>query len=386
MFPYIFIVIILLFGAIIEVFGKMKNTKLYFVICAILIALFAGLRYNTGADWSLYESNFYKMAELGNVANWELGYYWINLLFYHVFGNYYVLQFVASAFLLYSVARFLWRHTDYPIFSLLLFFIMFVNNGILMAQVRQSIAVAVILFGYEYIINRSLGKFLCIVMLACLFHISAIFAFPLYFMTKRIPNFILIALILIFQFFYFVPETTAYIVKFFLPYMPERLEKIGNIYVNSVLYGNKVQFNTGIYYIASVLLSVVVIYFEKASDEKRYFLLNSLAIAIIIGALSTSMSILGRFKAYYLVFAIATYPLIFNLKINRIVKTTSSLILMLLVFSFFYIPFNEKLTSENIDPLTNRAVNYSWNPYYNVIHHPQEAEVRKDWVIKEDKK
>lgn len=385
MFPYIFIVIILLFGAIIEVFGKTKNTKLYFVVCAILIVLFAGLRYNTGADWGVYIPTFYKMPELGNIENWELGYYWINLVFYYVFGDYYVLQFTASAFLMCSVARFLWRHTDYPIFSLLLFFIMFVNNGILMAQVRQSIAVAVILFGYEYIINRSLGKFLCIVMLACLFHISAIFAFPLYFLTKKVPKFILITLILIFQIFYFVPETTAYIVKFFLPYMPERLEKIGNIYVRHILYGDKVQFNTGIYYIASVLLSIFVIYFANYKDEKKSFLLNALAISMIIGALSTSMSILGRFKSYYLVYAIAAYPLILNLKFTRIASKSSSLIIMLLIFCFCYIPFHRRLTSEQIDSLTKRPMNYSWNPYYNVIHHPQEAEKRKDWMIKEKK-
>ena len=150
MFPYIFIIIILLIGAIAEVFGIKKNAKIYFVISTILIALFAGLRYNTGADWSIYEPAFYEMPELGNIENWELAYYWINLLFYYVFGNYYVLQFVASAFLMYSVGRFLWKNTDYPMFSLLLFFMMFTNNGILLAQVRQSIAVAIIIFGYEY--------------------------------------------------------------------------------------------------------------------------------------------------------------------------------------------------------------------------------------------
>lgn len=379
MFPYIFIVIILLFGAIIEVFGKTKNTKLYFVVCAILIVLFAGLRYNTGADWGVYIPTFYKMPELGNIENWELGYYWINLVFYYVFGDYYVLQFTASAFLMCSVARFLWRHTDYPIFSLLLFFIMFVNNGILMAQVRQSIAVAVILFGYEYIINRSLGKFLCIVMLACLFHISAIFAFPLYFLTKKVPKFILITLILIFQIFYFVPETTAYIVKFFLPYMPERLEKIGNIYVRHILYGDKVQFNTGIYYIASVLLSIFVIYFANCKDEKKSFLLNALAISMIIGALSTSMSILGRFKAYYLIFAIMAYPLVFELKISKVAKKASSLVLTLLLSIFFYIPLHQRLTSEAISPLTGYKESHTWNPYYNVICHPNEAEERKEW-------
>jgi hypothetical protein len=262
---------------------------------------------------------------------------------------------------------------------------MFVNNGILMAQVRQSIAIAIVIFGYEYIINRSLGKFLCVVILACLFHISAIIALFMYFITKRIPNVILILSILLFQIFYFVPEVTAHIVKFFLPYMPERLEEIGNTYVNDILHGQKVQFNTGVYYLAGVLLSIIVILSQSDKTREKSFLLNSLAFAMIIGALSTSMSILGRFKSYYLVYAIAAYPLIFNLKFSRISHKSSSLIMMLLMFCFCYIPFHGRLTSEEIDSLTKRPMNYSWNPYYNVIHHPQEADKRKDWMQKSNK-
>ena len=326
MFPYIFIILILLIGAIAEVIGIKKNAKIYFVISAILVALFAGLRYNTGADWAIYEPTFYKMPELGNIENWELGYYLISLLIYNVFGNYYVLQFAASALLVYSVARFLWKHTDYPMFSFLLFFMIFTINMLLMAQVRQSIAVAIILFGYKYILNKSFDKFILVIIIASFFHISAIIVLPMYYMTKRVPNYILILLILLFQIFYFVPEATAYIVKFFLPYMPGRLEDIGQIYIDHILFSNKVKFNTGIYYIAGVLLSVVVIFFVKNDGKEKSFLLNSLTVAMIIGALSTSMSILDRFRPYYLIFAIATYPLIFDLKISRITSKASSLI------------------------------------------------------------
>ena len=382
MFPYIFIIIILLIGAIAEVFGIKKNAKIYFVMSASIIAIFAGLRYKTGADWSIYVPSFYEMPKLGNIENWEVGYYWINLVFYHVFGNYYVLQFVASVFLLYSVAKFFWRFTDYPMMSLLLFFMIFIYNDILMAQVRQSVALAILLFSYEYILNKSLGKFVLIVILACLFHISALVVLPMYFMTKIIPNYILIVLVLLFQIFYFVPETTAYIVKFFLPYMPDRLERIGNIYVNDVLFGGKSEFNTGLYYIAGVLLSVIVIYFISDKDERKSFLLNSLAIAMIIDALSTSMFILGRFQAYYLIFAVSAYSLMFNIKIRWITQKTSNLIIMLLLFSFFYVQLHLRLTSNNEETsVSSSTINEnSLNPYYNVIYHPEEADFRKDWT------
>ncbi len=383
MFPYIFIIIILLFGAAAEVFGVVKNIKIYFVVCAILIALFAGLRYNTGADWEVYIPTFYEMPKLGNIHNWEIGYYWVSIIFYYLFGDYYVFQLAASVFLMYSVARFLWKYTNYPIFSLLLFFMMFINNGILMAQVRQSIALAILLFGYEHILNKSFGKFMTVVIMACLFHISAIVALPMYFMTRKIPNYILIILILFFQIFYFVPGTAAHIVKIFLPYMPGRLEEIGHLYLNHVLYGSKVQFNTGMYYIASVLLSTIVIYFNKDKNSERSFWLNSLAVAMIIGALSSSIPIIGRFKAYYLIFALGAYQLIFNLKISKITHKTTSLIIMLLLFCFFFIPLHRKLTSTDIDAVTGFPMNHTWNPYYNVVSHPEDVEYRKEYNKKE---
>lgn len=379
MFPYIFIILVLFIGAFVEItIANKRNIKILFIIESLLITLFVGLRFHTGADWAAYEYAFYNMPSLGNYPHWEYGYYILNLICNKLLGNYYVFQFLASCFVVYSASRFFWKHTEYPLSCLLLFFLMFIPNGLLMAQVRQSIAVAIILLGYKYIIDKSLVKFILFVVIASLFHISAIITLPMYFMTKKIPNYIFIISILLFQIFYFVPETIAYILNFLLKFMPDRLEKIGNTYINHVFYANKAQFNTGIYYIASILLAIITMCLVKNNTPTRSFILNSLIIAIIIGTLSTSMNILDRFKPYYLIFGIAAYPLIFNVKISKIKQYASSMIMMILLFTFFYIPLHQKLTSEKFDFRINLPANHSWNPYYNAIIHPKEAEFRTD--------
>ena len=50
---------------------------------------------------------------------------------------------------------------------------------------RQSAAVAVIFFGYKYIFNKKLIKYILCVLLASTFHISVLFTLPFYFLIKK---------------------------------------------------------------------------------------------------------------------------------------------------------------------------------------------------------
>lgn len=68
--------------------------------------------------------------------------------------------------------------------SLALFF--FVSLGFFqfaMSGIRQTLAISFFLFGYEYLKDRQLIKFSLVVILAMLFHKSAIFFLPAYFMA-----------------------------------------------------------------------------------------------------------------------------------------------------------------------------------------------------------
>lgn len=69
-------------------------------------------------------------------------------------------------------------------YSLALFF--FVTLGFFqfaMSGIRQTLAISIVLFGYEYLRDRKLIKFSIVVLLAMLFHKSAIFFFPAYFVV-----------------------------------------------------------------------------------------------------------------------------------------------------------------------------------------------------------
>lgn len=380
MFPYIFVILILFVGAILEIaVPNKKNIKIYYILESLLITLFVGLRFHTGADWATYETAFYKLIEQGNYPHWEYGYYILNIIFAKIFDNYYVLQFMVSAFVIYSASRFFWKYSEYPLSCLFLFFLMFVPNGILMCIVRQSIAVAIILFGTKYILNRSFLKFIIVVYIASLFHISSIIALPLYFCTIKFSRLSLIISVLIAQIFYFIPGVIINLVRITIPILPNRLAYIAQIYLNSSLFSGTANFGTGYYYVCSVLICIILILFINRENSLHNLFVNSLAIFTIISALSNSITILSRFEPTYLIFAILSYPLIFNIKIKRIKHSVVPLIAIVILGIFYYIPFNALLTSTSISSLTGRADNYGWTPYYNVLFHPKEAENRLDW-------
>ena len=376
--PYIVLVLLLFAGSLLEVCGFRKDqVKIvrYFVFTFLL--LFVGLRYNTGADWAAYIEAFNTMSVVGNYPRWEPGFVFISNLFYYLFGNYYVFQFCASLFLLYALLKFYVAHTNYPVLSIAIFFFMFFGS-IVMAEVRQSIALAIVLLGSKYIFERQSLNFVLTIGIACLFHISAIFALPLYLLNKRISKLSALLLLGFFQILYFFPELLAYLLDFIAPALPGRLGRLAASYSGSI-FGNKANFNTGLYYIASVIVCLIVL-LQTKNNEKTCFYRNALLVAFIITAMSNSMTIIGRFQSYYMVFGIAACVRIMDeINFKSIATAATKAVLMVFLFVFFMVPFQALLRSTAISELTGRPTNYGCVPYYNVLSYPPEADNRLDW-------
>jgi hypothetical protein len=366
---------------LLEVGGLKKQQVLWALYAgtAVLI-LFIGLRYNTGSDWKMYITAFKEMPTLGNYHHWEYGFFLISNIFHFIFGNYYVLQFATTCFICLSACKLFKQHSEFPVLLMPIFFFLFFD-GILMAQVRQSIALGIIALGSKYIFNHKFIPFLCVIAAACLFHISAIMAIPLYFLNKNFGRIVPVIVILIAQIFYFFPEIIFSFIRFVAPYLPERLSKLAEGYLTTA-FAEKAVFGTGIYYLATVLLVVLLLLFVKPKNDKETFFMNTLMIAFVIKGLSTGVFIMERFQAYYLLFGMMAYPCLLSVRLKRIKGTAVAFALCLCVF--FSVPFFKLLTSTKISNLTGRPTNYSYVPYYNALYHPLEATKRKDWEEKNE--
>lgn len=379
MMAYIILLLTITIASLLES-TKIKQSQIkivtYFTLCIIIFIV--GFRYYTGSDWHDYIIAYNKIPQQGNYMNWEIGYVWLIYIFNWIGVDYHVMQATISCFLFVSVYITYKRHTDHPILILTLFLLMLFTE-IVMAQVRQSIALAIIALGSKYIFDRKLIHFIITVIIACFFHVSAIVALPLYFMYSSWGKTIPIVLILISQISYFFPQFIFNIIRFITPFLPTRLADRTNIYINSSIFANGVEIRTGIYYLSTVLLAITIILLFTEKNKKISFFINCLTIACVLKSLSTNLEIINRVYSYYIFLGLVAYGYLLDIKISKISHTLTKNTITLLLIIYIAIPPIKAKTSNEIDTLTHRKCSYSYIPYYNYFIHNSKIALRKDW-------
>lgn len=369
----------LVVASIVECCGfKREQVRLVKWILLAFLICFIGMRYRTGSDWQVYLKAFEKMPIIGNYNSWEPGFYWLMRFIYDTIGSYYFVQFLGTLFLFYAINRFYSRYSVHPIFSITLFVCLFFLS-ILMAQVRQGIALAIVILGAPFIFKRKIIEFSLVICLASLFHISALMAFPLYFLDRRWGNKLSISLLILCQFLYFFPSLVLGWFDAIGSLLPGRLGVLVDEYTGT-FYTKGVNFGTGLYYIAQMVIYgiSIIINNNKEDDKYAHFYANALLITTIIIALSNSVVILKRFESYYYVFGILSLANLLDVKLSRIKLNSSRFICMCILLIFFLFSPMKGLLSKEKAITTKRPLYIDYVPYYNVLSYPIEADKRGD--------
>ena len=184
------------------VFPKYKNTLLIF--CFMLMFIIAGFRYQVGYDFNSYE-RIYNNITLSNFRgnNLEIGFSLFVCLLKKIglgFPVMIMLIAMASIFIKYKVIR---EYSVYPFISLLVYFS---ANFIIQdfGQIRQGLAIAFTLYSIKYIKDKKLFKYLIVMMMAIMFHYSAVLFLPMYWLARINVNKKVIATALIVSGVFFV--------------------------------------------------------------------------------------------------------------------------------------------------------------------------------------
>lgn len=161
----------------------------------VLLTLFAGLRsIEVGLDSRSYVRLFLETDTFGRIfEHRHTGYAFVSWLT-GLFTREYLFVFVLFGAITYGC--YLWaikRYSIYPTLSLFVF-IVGGNYTFPFNAVSQGAAVAVILLGIEAIYNQNFKRFFVYVMIASVFHRSAVFLLPLYFIViqKNVTTYVLI--------------------------------------------------------------------------------------------------------------------------------------------------------------------------------------------------
>lgn len=169
-----------------------KDTRYILVLSCFVVAILTGLR-DPGrwSDASGYMANFlYHTNTLFTFSFMdrpygftEFGFHFLGIIVktFTVNGTIYFLfiSFLTFLFIYLSLEK----YGFYPLIGLAVYMGRFLI-GRNFCQIRAGMAIAIIIYGTQYITKQKLWKFLLVVLIAYQFHHSAILAIPVYFMNK----------------------------------------------------------------------------------------------------------------------------------------------------------------------------------------------------------
>ena len=178
---YYIIFILLFFSAILEQYIKVKQSHFIYILFTVVLILFAGTRYDFGRDYFVYKDAFYNL----NFQNYS------EYLFEPLFAGLCVLLrplgfnffifFMTSVSIIYKTV-YIKRKSSYSNFSLLIYYSLFI---ILyeMGQMRQALAMVLVLSAFNDCIERNKKGFYIKTFIAFGLHYSSLIILPCYWLV-----------------------------------------------------------------------------------------------------------------------------------------------------------------------------------------------------------
>lgn len=302
------IVLVLLLGLFLKPNSVEKNKKKYFIIVFIILSAVSCFRSSSvGADTGMYIEVFSKMPNynllyLLREVRFEDGFVIFCKLLSIINKSPQFLLIVSSLIINYFVLRFIYKNSNNCILSILIF--IFLNYYFMyLTAMRQALAICILLFGYDnYYKDKKKFRFLLTIIVASLFHNSALVSILLLFIPeKKYSN----------TMFYFVFASS--IGAYFFA------DKIFTIFT----FANKYSFYlTSQYYkgsdiagIMNYLVCLIFLFFsfkygKKINNKKFNNYLYILSINLMFYALAARISIFTRITTYFNIFNIVFLPLV----------------------------------------------------------------------------
>lgn len=167
-----------------------KNKNKYILLSAVILIVYTTFRANIpgaiiGNDYNSYFDWFNR---IGNINIFNLNNFLFNLLLLIVkvtTNNYHVLLLIISSLLVFSIYRFSFDNTKANNYVWSIFiFIAFGMYDLSVSAMRQWIACSIFLLSFKFISNKDLKRYIILILIASLFHNSAIILLPTYFIIN----------------------------------------------------------------------------------------------------------------------------------------------------------------------------------------------------------
>lgn len=186
---YIITLLIIFIIGILDLRLKLTNFQRNFCIgfLYVIIVIQIGLRWETGTDWKSYLENFetsddYSIVLINSLTGFEIGYGSFVFLLKKLFNSYSFFLLIHAIIFYAFIFRTAKKYSPYLFISILFFYA--TSLGVVGSN-RQLLAVAICLLSFPFVIDRKPIKFFIVIIIATLFHTTALLFGIYYFLNKN---------------------------------------------------------------------------------------------------------------------------------------------------------------------------------------------------------
>lgn len=347
MIPYFIVFFICFLFSLFDLFVKnnsLKNKMLLFF--GLIFIFFAGLRWETGTDWDNYFDAFNSIenAEIGE-SGYEF-FYELLLRFSMLLSNEYTLvTFLTAIIILVLTTNTIKKYSPYPLFSLLLLLSYSINS--IGFGYRQDLAISFCFFSTYFILKRKLLLFCLLVLIAILFHQSAIIFLPAYWVSQFIWNKkTIIYLTLLIIIFYILFSQLASIASIYSQSAAYKVSNYSEMSQEESLMGNDsattLLFRGLINRILIFLPPLLILFSTKTRNSNFMHIFNIMFFGLVLFILLSPLGyVFLRFTRYYELYQILLIPLAIYFSTPKFRYLLISFYILYCVFKFSYVLFSD---------------------------------------------
>jgi hypothetical protein len=322
--------------------GLKRKNKLQIILGIIITATLSGLRYMVGTDYNGYVSIYNSFAKTSFITYLEtifhqpeIGIYFISRLSKYLCNGpllvFLLTSFITIIFFVLAIKNLNPKHRGIVFFILLTTILPTSFNTI-----RQMVAVSIFLYAVNFIFTKKPIKYIFWVIVASLFHISALVLIPLVLIPYIIRPGVFRNRFLFITVITFCTVVTCLAI----PFIFEFITKFGifekySIYEGYVGYGDN---NT--FYLKAALFAIILIFYKyfKQISYINYFVIFA-AIDVAISSIGFESAYLKRMALYFSFALPILLTCIIDVFDDVKGQIFTSTVIVLYGFLFFYISY-----------------------------------------------
>jgi hypothetical protein len=367
---YFVIFIILFVFSVLEISNiNIRSNQILVSLSWLILVVVAGTRYETGADWDMYNYYFQQTNSIGNFMitgntglygiNIEFGYFLLcSILKQFGFGIQF-LFFIVVLFNVTIITKALKHYTQYVVVGLWLYYC-FLYVTVEFSLIRQALAVSICFYAFRFVVSKEWVKYFLFIFIAFSFHRSALVMFPLYFFFKtRFSNKTILILVISGSLLMLLKIKWLYSsILFVSGIFGDAFYQRALFYMNSGVFG--VSRTVGVTFFFLTFLLLLFMWKRKEIESKKYgnlFFNIFVVYLVIFYYLYEFYEISVRFNLYFMFSLVVLFPYLLEM-----FKKQSNRIIIIVFLAMYCFTLNAKVYLN--DPST-----IVYNPYQNYFIH-----------------